>query len=41
MGFDGPPSGCFDPEVNLTYAGRFTFAGGVGWFSEGDIDAAG
>jgi soluble lytic murein transglycosylase-like protein len=38
MGFDGPPERLLDPEVNLTYAGRYLR--GAWLVSDGDIDAA-
>lgn len=38
MGFDGPPDRLLDPEVNLTYAGRYLR--GAWLVSDGDIDAA-
>ncbi|NDV01611.1 lytic transglycosylase domain-containing protein [Pseudoroseicyclus tamaricis] len=38
MGYDGPPSGLLDPEVNLTYAGRYLR--GAWLVSDGDIDEA-
>jgi len=38
MGFQGPPERLLDPEVNLTYAGRYLR--GAWLVAEGDIDAA-
>jgi soluble lytic murein transglycosylase-like protein len=38
MGHDGPPEQLLDPEVNLTYAGRYLR--GAWLVSDGDIDAA-
>lgn len=38
MGFEGPPERLLDPEVNLTYAGRYLR--GAWLVSDGDIDAA-
>ena len=38
MGHDGPPEELLDPEVNLTYAGRYLR--GAWLVSDGDIDAA-
>jgi len=38
MGFRGEPSELLDPEVNLTYAGRYLR--GAWLVSDGDIDAA-
>ena len=38
MGFEGPPERLLDPEVNLTYAGRYLR--GAWLVSDGDIDEA-
>jgi soluble lytic murein transglycosylase-like protein len=38
MGFDGPPERLLDPEVNLTYAGRYLR--GAWLVADGDMDAA-
>lgn len=38
MGFEGSPERLLDPEVNLTYAGRYLR--GAWLVSDGDIDAA-
>jgi soluble lytic murein transglycosylase-like protein len=38
MGFEGPAERLLDPEVNLTYAGRYLR--GAWLVSDGDIDAA-
>lgn len=38
MGFEGPPERLLDPEVNLTYAGRYLR--GAWLVADGDIDAA-
>jgi soluble lytic murein transglycosylase-like protein len=38
MGFRGDPSELLDPEVNLTYAGRYLKGAWI--VADGDIDAA-
>lgn len=38
MGFEGPPERLLDPEVNLTYAGKYLR--GAWMVSDGDIDKA-
>lgn len=38
MGFEGPPERLLDPEVNLTYAGRYLR--GAWLVADGDIDRA-